>query len=103
MPWYRVSFRCGGLIALLVIIAANSPAFGQQEFGFDNRRPSGQPYLDPAESLRRVQVPPGFEIKLFVAEPDIINPISFTVDERGRLGCRMLRVSVADSPGQNAP
>ena len=30
-------------------------------------------------------MPPGFEVKLFAAEPDIINPIAFTVDERGRL------------------
>src|ERR1700733_9619504 len=85
MFWSRLLFRCGGLTVLLVVFGAGSPAFGQQEFGFDNRRPSGQPYLDPEESLRRMLVPPGFEIKLFAAEPDIINPIAMTVDERGRL------------------
>jgi putative membrane-bound dehydrogenase-like protein len=30
-------------------------------------------------------VPPGYEVKLFAAEPDIINPVAFTIDERGRL------------------
>jgi putative membrane-bound dehydrogenase-like protein len=57
----------------------------QKEFGFDNTRTSGQPYLAPEESLRRLQPPPGFEVKLFAAEPDIINPIAFSIDERGRL------------------
>src|SRR5260370_38938671 len=28
---------------------------------------------------------PGFEVTLFAAEPDIINPIAFSIDERGRL------------------
>src|SRR5207302_4531349 len=59
--------------------------WAQSEFGFVNTKPSGQPYLAPEESLKRLRVPPGFEVKLFAAEPDIINPISFTVDERGRL------------------
>jgi putative membrane-bound dehydrogenase-like protein len=60
-------------------------ALAQREQGFDNTKPSGQPYLTPEESLSRLHVPPGFEVKLFAAEPDIINPIAFTVDERGRL------------------
>ncbi len=85
MFWFRLLFRCCGLIVLFVVFGTCSPCFGQQEFGFDNRRPSGQPYLDPEESLRRMLVPPGFEIKLFAAEPDIINPIAMTIDERGRL------------------
>src|SRR5215468_8566187 len=60
-------------------------AVAQSEHGFINTRPSAQPYLSPEESLKRMRVPPGFEVKLFAAEPDIVNPISFTVDERGRL------------------
>jgi putative membrane-bound dehydrogenase-like protein len=58
---------------------------GQREYGFDNTKSSGQPYLKPAESLKRLKVPPGWEVKVFAAEPDIINPIAFTIDERGRL------------------
>ncbi len=67
------------------LLAIGTPAFAQKEFGFVNTQPSGQPYLTPEESLRRMQVPPEFEIKVFAAEPDIINPIAFSVDERGRL------------------
>jgi putative membrane-bound dehydrogenase-like protein len=62
-----------------------SSALGQSEYGFVNTRPSGQPYLSPEESVKRLRVPEGWEVKVFAAEPDIINPIAFTVDERGRL------------------
>jgi putative membrane-bound dehydrogenase-like protein len=60
-------------------------AFAQKEHGFDNTKASGQPYLTPEESVKRLKVPDGWEVKVFAAEPDIINPISFTVDEKGRL------------------
>jgi putative membrane-bound dehydrogenase-like protein len=73
------------LIIIGLTLASASGLMAQKEHGFDNSKPSGQPYLEPAESLRRMRVPEGFEVKLFAAEPDIINPISFTVDERGRL------------------
>jgi putative membrane-bound dehydrogenase-like protein len=79
----RWNLRC--LPPALVLAWPLSTALGQAEHGFVNTRPSGQPYLRPAESLRRLKVPPGWEVKVFAAEPDIINPIAFTVDERGRL------------------
>jgi len=60
-------------------------ALAQREFGFDNGKPSGQPYLTAAESVKRMQVLPGYEISVFAAEPDVVNPIAFTIDERGRL------------------
>src|SRR5438105_7354109 len=70
---------------LVLVCSSASVALAQGEFGFVNTRPSGQPYLTPEESVRRMRVPPGWEVKVFAAEPDIINPIAFTVDERGRL------------------
>src|SRR6516162_9386574 len=69
----------------LVVFVPCSLVQGQREFGFDNSKPSGQPYLTPQESLKRLKVPPGWEVKVFAAEPDVINPVAFTVDERGRL------------------
>src|SRR2546423_910102 len=68
-----------------ILCAPLSFALAQSEFGFVNTRPSGQPYFTAEESARRMRVPPGWEVKVFAAEPDIINPIAFTVDERGRL------------------
>ena len=41
--------------------------------------------LSPAEAVKAATVPAGFEMKLFASEPDIVNPISFCIDERGRL------------------
>ncbi len=54
---------------------------------YENRKPAPQLQapLTPAESMSLMQVPPGFELKLFAAEPDIINPIYMNWDERGRL------------------
>jgi uncharacterized protein len=52
----------------------------------------GQPHtkmqlpMPPAESLKRYTVPEGFELQLFVSEPDLGGkPIAMTWDERGRL------------------
>ena len=39
----------------------------------------------PAETARTMKVPPGFSVKVFAAEPDIVQPISFAIDDRGRL------------------
>ncbi len=37
------------------------------------------------EALRRMKVPPGFEVLLVAAEPDIVEPIAQGYDDRGRL------------------
>jgi putative membrane-bound dehydrogenase-like protein len=72
------------LLSVLVLVPVPA-VLAQKNFGFDNTKPSGQPYLSPEESRQRFQLPPGWEVKVFAAEPDIINPVAFTVDERGRL------------------
>ena len=41
--------------------------------------------LSGGESVKLATVPAGFELKLFAAEPDIVNPIAFCIDDRGRL------------------
>ena len=41
--------------------------------------------LSPAESMRHLVVPLGFQAKLFAAEPEIYKPICMAWDERGRL------------------
>jgi putative membrane-bound dehydrogenase-like protein len=43
------------------------------------------PALSPQEALKKMQVPPGFRVELVAAEPDIVNPVAMTFDERGRL------------------
>src|SRR5262245_46962466 len=47
--------------------------------------PTPTPALAPEESLRKIHVPTGFEVRLFAAEPEVVNPVAMTWDERGRL------------------
>jgi len=47
--------------------------------------PKMQEALPVAQAQKLLQVPVDFEVALFAAEPDIINPISMAWDERGRL------------------
>jgi putative membrane-bound dehydrogenase-like protein len=36
-------------------------------------------------AARAMKVPPGFKVSLFAAEPDIVQPAAFAIDDRGRL------------------
>jgi len=72
-------------IALVLLFTGS--AFAQKEFGFDNRKGSGQPYWKAEETVAKFKVAPEFEVKLFAGEPQIVNPIAFTIDEKGRVWC----------------
>ena len=41
--------------------------------------------LSPTETAAGMKVPEGFSVKVFAAEPDIVQPIAFAIDDRGRL------------------
>ncbi len=43
------------------------------------------PALSPKDEEKSFQLPPGFQARLFAAEPDVANPVAMTWDERGRL------------------
>ncbi len=64
----------------------------------DKDKPAAQPapkpaprppvFLDPIpakEAVTKFKLPEGFKISLFAAEPDVVQPIAFTIDDRGRL------------------
>ncbi len=72
-------------LAFSLALLLASSAFAQKEFGFDNRKGSGQPYLKPAETVAKFKVADEFEVKLFAGEPDCVNPVAFTIDEKGRV------------------
>lgn len=63
-------------------IYTNAPS-GRQLTG--QHTPADTPALSPAEAEKAFQVPPGFEVRLFASEPDVVNPVAMTWDERGRL------------------
>ncbi|MGM0947203.1 MAG: PVC-type heme-binding CxxCH protein [Bacteroidota bacterium] len=73
---------------LLTAYNIPQPEFRDAEIPNYERRDPAPRYqlpLSPEESQKLVQVPVGFELELFASEPMIINPISMTWDERGRL------------------
>lgn len=41
--------------------------------------------LAPADAARAMTVPPGFQVDLIAAEPDVHQPIALAIDDRGRL------------------
>jgi putative membrane-bound dehydrogenase-like protein len=38
-----------------------------------------------AEAAAKMKLPPGFKVTLFAGEPDVVQPIAFTFDDRGRM------------------
>src|SRR3989442_1402521 len=47
-------------------------------------RPPNQPY-SPQEAIQKMIVPAGFTVEPVASEPDIVNPIAMTFDDRGRI------------------
>jgi putative membrane-bound dehydrogenase-like protein len=81
--------RRSGLLAVLTLILILSGALlalAQKS----ERPPHGQdkmpgPALTPAEAVKKMTVPEGFAVEVVAAEPDIVNPVAMTFDERGRI------------------
>jgi len=82
----RLKIACSALLlGLMAILIPSTTVLAQKEFGFDNRKGSGQPYLKPDETVAKMKTVDGFEVKLFAGEPQLVNPIAMTVDEKGRV------------------
>ncbi len=46
---------------------------------------SNAPFLTPAEAVKQMAIPEGFEVSIYASEPDIAEPIGFCFDHKGRL------------------
>jgi len=68
-----------GVNSMCVALAALCFAF---PCAAQQQQPSPRSPLDTVKSLA---VPPGFSVSLFAGEPDIVQPIGFCFDDRGRL------------------
>jgi len=66
--------------SLLIFAAVAASAHGQEQFPI--AAGSG---LAPEDAAKAMTLPPGFRATPFAAEPDLHQPIAFTIDERGRL------------------
>ncbi len=73
------------LILLLIATAGGALAASNDDVlpaRFDH--PPNQPY-SPAEARSKMTVPPGFHVDLVASEPELLNPIAMTFDDRGRI------------------
>ena len=69
---------------LLLTVAATLPALaGPLE---DKNRPiATTEALPAAEAAKKMTLPPGFSAQVVAAEPDVVQPVAYTIDDRGRL------------------
>lgn len=74
-----------GLVAQLQIPSVSIYEDTIADFTARHFVPKMQDPLSPGESEKLIQVPIGFELQLFASEPDIVNPMAMSWDEKGRL------------------
>ena len=53
--------------------------------GVSDSQKAGDLPTSPADSLKKITLPPGFRAQLFAAEPQVMQPIAMEFDDRGRL------------------
>lgn len=73
------------MLSLLLLLGPAGFVVAQDEFV--PRRQSGVPGppLSPEQAAKKFTVPPGFSMEVVAAEPDIVNPVAMTFDEKGRI------------------
>ncbi len=72
-------------LCFLLLALFTNQIFGAGKQLTGQHAPASSPALSPDEAQKAFKVPPGFEVRLFAAEPDVVNPVAMTWDERGRL------------------
>ena len=68
-----------GWAFLLVLAILHNPVFAREP------KTSNAPFLTPVEAVAKMDIPDGFDVTIFAAEPDIEEPIAFCFDDRGRM------------------
>ena len=82
---HRQTAVVGGLLAVAALAAFAVPAAAQDDvIPHRQDRPPNKPY-SAQEAARRMTVPTGFAVDVVAAEPDVVNPIAMTFDDRGRI------------------
>ncbi len=73
-------------LMLSVFLAPHLAAAEPAEFPTVTNSPNfTETPISASEALQSIQLPDGFQVTLFAAEPDLRQPIAMTTDERGRL------------------
>jgi putative membrane-bound dehydrogenase-like protein len=86
----RLTTMALAILGGFVRFTAGTQAFAQDRSESPAPIPHGQDRAPnapraPAEAIRAMTVPPGFRVELVAAEPEIVNPVAMTFDERGRI------------------
>ena len=68
----------------LMVVIFCAPVVAQQPIPHGQDKPPG-PALTPQQAIKKMEVPEGFIVELVASEPDIVNPVAMTFDERGRI------------------
>ena len=55
--------------------------------------------FNPAETASRMVVPEGFSVQVIAGEPDVVQPIAYAIDDRGRLWV-LENTNYPESPGK---
>src|SRR5688500_12901050 len=73
-------------LSFVALIACGLFAAAPNEEVIPHRQdePPNRPY-SPQEALEQMTVPDGFQVELVACEPDIVNPVAMTFDDRGRI------------------
>jgi len=66
------------VLSLLATAIADEPFIPRRQ-----SQPPGPP-KSPQEAIAAMEVPEGFSVELVAAEPDLVNPVAMTIDEKGR-------------------
>jgi len=74
-------------LLILLLLALGLPGTRHQSRGAEPPPPDVVAHagLSPAEAVKFATLPPGFQMHVFAAEPDVVQPIAFCLDHRGRL------------------
>jgi putative membrane-bound dehydrogenase-like protein len=78
LPVRLLAFASLALIAMPVVVSAADDVIPHAQ-----DKPPGPP-KSPQEALAAMTVPDGFQVELVAAEPDLLNPVAMTIDEKGR-------------------
>ena len=78
------------VFALAAALGVSAGAFPTPTANADDVVPHGQSRLpgeplSPRDAARKMTVPPGFSVEIVASEPDLVNPVAMTFDERGRV------------------
>src|SRR3954451_637948 len=71
------------ILGILIVVAGALPAKAQKPAPVEDV--SSFPRRSPEAERKALHVPPGFEIQLVAADPDISKPLNLAFDDRGRL------------------